>query len=447
MKFLSYNCKGFASPPKKLALRRLLTLTQLDIIFLQETFCSIDSLISTLNSWLPNWTFHSLDASRRSGGTTIGFCNKTLELRNFWGCKGFIGMDIFAHSLESEVRIMNVYGPCVDKAKFWRTLLDSELLQADNIILAGDLNFSLGYSESWGHSAQVDGLTDTISTLLEEHQWVDVPSARIQYTWTNNRSGDHSLARRLDRFLIKEAFLSSHPCVRQWVGTEGKKYLYTSLVTKRSQILKEREESWRLRSRALWLTEGHDNTKFFHKFSNGRKAINTIWELHNDQIQSVSTQWDLARLAIEHFKSIYKVPRAMNIMEIMRVAENFPRFVQQEDSENLKMEVTKEELEATIKWFKKDKSPGPDGWTIEFYIAFFDILGDDLLKIVEDCRRSGKISPAIKSTFIALIPKSDFPSSFNDFRPISLCNCLYKIIAKIIANHLKPILSRHISLE
>jgi len=111
------------------------------------------------------------------------------------------------------------------------------------------------------------------------------------------------------------------------------------------------------------------------------------------------------------------------------------------------MEVTKEELEATIKWFKKDKSPGPDGWAIEFYIAIFDILGDDLLKIVEDCRRSGKISLAIKSTFIALIPKSDFPSSFNDFRPISLCNCLYKIIANIIANHLKPILSRHISSE
>jgi len=106
-----------------------------------------------------------------------------------------------------------------------------------------------------------------------------------------------------------------------------------------------------------------------------------------------------------------------------------------------------EELEATTKWFKKDKSPGPDGWTIEFYIAFFDISGNDLLRIVEDCRRNGNIPSAIKSNFIALIPKSDSPTSFNEFRPISLCNCVYKIIAKIIANHLKPILSRHISPE
>ena len=54
---------------------------------------------------------------------------------------------------------------------------------------------------------------------------------------------------------------------------------------------------------------------------------------------------------------------------------------------------------------------------------------------------------AYNSTFIALIPKTDNPGSFDDFRPISLYNCIYKIIAKIIANHLRPIISTHISSE
>lgn len=172
-----------------------------------------------------------------------------------------------------------------------------------------------------------------------------------------------------------------------------------------------------------------------------------IWELKDERGQPVSTQQNLARLANAHFKGIYKAPGGINILEIMRIAELFPRFVDQEDTEELQKEVTLDELEATLKWFKKDKSPGPDGWTIEFYIAFFDILGHDLLNIVEASRRRGRISSAIKSTFIALIPKTDAPSSFDDFRPISLCNCLYKIIAKIIANRLKPILSLHISSE
>lgn len=77
----------------------------------------------------------------------------------------------------------------------------------------------------------------------------------------------------------------------------------------------------------------------------------------------MSSQKDLARLAIDHFRNIYKAPRAANMLEIMRLAEHFPRFVHQEDTEDLLKEVTMEELEATLKWFKKDKSPGPDGWT------------------------------------------------------------------------------------
>jgi len=73
------------------------------------------------------------------------------------------------------------------------------------------------------------------------------------------------------------------------------------------------------------------------------------------------------------------------------------------------------------------------------------MLSHDLLKVVEECRVSGTMYNAINSTFIALIPKSDSPSSFDDYRPISLCNYLYKIISKIIANRLCPILSQHIA--
>eukprot|EP00253_Pinus_taeda_P009383 PITA_09383 len=100
-----------------------------------------------------------------------------------------------------------------------------------------------------------------------------------------------------------------------------------------------------------------------------------------------------------------------------------------------------------LKWFKKDKSPGPDGWPVEFYFASLELLGGDLLVVIEESRTSGYIHPHINFTYLALIPNTDSPSSFNDFRPISLCNYLYKIISKIISNRIKPILSNHISEE
>ena len=51
----------------------------------------------------------------------------------------------------------------------------------------------------------------------------------------------------------------------------------------------------------------------------------------------------------------------------------------------------------------------------------------------------------INQTFIALIPKTDNPTSINHYRPISLCNTIYKIISKILANRLKPILPKLIN--
>jgi len=107
--------------------------------------------------------------------------------------------------------------------------------------------------------------------------------------------------------------------------------------------------------------------------------------------------------------------------------------------------ISEEELLAVMKGFKKDKSPGPDGWTIEFFLHFYDLFKEDLLRTIEATRISGNINNAITTTFIALIPKKDRSETFSDFRPIALCNILFKIISKIIAERMKTVLSLHIS--
>jgi hypothetical protein len=126
---------------------------------------------------------------------------------------------------------------------------------------------------------------------------------------------------------------------------------------------------------------------------------------------------------------------------------DFPSLVNEEDTLLLERPCTKEELWEVLKLFAKDKSLGPDGWTVEFFIHFFELVGDDLLEVVEDSRIRGEVVRALNSTFLALIPKVNKPTSFDDFRPIYLCNLCYKLIAKIIANRIKPILSRSLSEE
>ena len=103
------------------------------------------------------------------------------------------------------------------------------------------------------------------------------------------------------------------------------------------------------------------------------------------------------------------------------------------------------ELLATLQSLQQDKISGHDGYPDEFYLGFYDFLGGDLLMVVEESRREGFKHPLLNSTFLALIPKKYSLGKFEDSRPISLCNSIYKIISKIIAKRLKEVLSTHIS--
>ena len=156
---------------------------------------------------------------------------------------------------------------------------------------------------------------------------------------------------------------------------------------------------------------------------------------------------DLATKGVNYFKHLFKAPVEATIAEVIRVAQVFPRFIEEEDNEFLMAPITKEEVESVLKSMQKEKSPGPDGWTVEFFQHFFEFIGDELVEVVEESRLSGSIYQPFNATFLTLIPKSDIPGSFSDFRPISLCTCVYKIIAKIIAVRIKPFLSKNVSLE
>lgn len=82
--------------------------------------------------------------------------------------------------------------------------------------------------------------------------------------------------------------------------------------------------------------------------------------------------------------------------------------------------------------YKRIRVPTLMGVQLNFFLGLFDILGDDLLRVLEDSNQNMWILASFNTTFIALIPKNDAPHSFDDFRSISLCNGIYKMIMKII---------------
>ena len=110
-------------------------------------------------------------------------------------------------------------------------------------------------------------------------------------------------------------------------------------------------------------------------------------------------------------------------------------------------ELSEDELEEVLHNFQKKKIQGLNGWTIYFFVGIFEFIRKDILKVVEESRVNGHIHAPLNATFIALIPKVDDPKSLDDFRHISLCNNVYKIISRIISKRIKAIISKYVSHE
>jgi len=213
------------------------------------------------------------------------------------------------------------------------------------------------------------------------------------------------------------------------------------LKGKKQSLLKQEEASWRLKSRAIWLKEGDRNTKFFHKYASSGHERNTIWKVSDGQGGYLFSQQDISKEDVSHFKSQYRRRDGCRFQDILWGIDLAPQMFYDGKNDSLFQPITKEELLGVMNAFKKDKCPGLDGWTIEFFIHFFDIIKQDLLRMVEATRISGNIHQITSSTQIALIQKRVEADSFQDFRPISLCNITFKIITKIIAERIKVTLA------
>jgi hypothetical protein len=94
-----------------------------------------------------------------------------------------------------------------------------------------------------------------------------------------------------------------------------------------------------------------------------------------------------------------------------------------------------------------DKCPGPNGFNPGFYQHFWDTCGHEVYQAGCQWLANDVFPPHVNSTNITLIPKGDSQTSMKDWRPIVLCNVVYKIVAKVLANRLKQVLYKCISIN
>ncbi|KAE8790861.1 non-ltr retroelement reverse transcriptase [Hordeum vulgare] len=156
----------------------------------------------------------------------------------------------------------------------------------------------------------------------------------------------------------------------------------------------------------------------------------------------ISDPEELKNLATDFYQSLYLYEGVNNMDAVL---DHVQCKVTAEMNASLCAPYTKEDVKGDLFWMFPTKAPGPDGFCAHFYQRHWEVCGDEVTSIVLRIVTGVESPESINDTVLVLIPKVTNPTILAQFRPISLCNVMYKIASKVIANRLKVVLSGIIS--
>ena len=201
-----------------------------------------------------------------------------------------------------------------------------------------------------------------------------------------------------------------------------------------NDLLDSEEIMWHQQSRMQWMMLGDRNTRYFHSKALDRKRKNAISRIMDENGIWHETKEGIANVVVYYFEKLYTTSYPSHILEI---TDTIPTKVSSEMNQSLIKDFTKEEVLAALKQMHPTKAPSPDDMSAIFFQKYWDVVGNDVTSMVLNVLNCNKSIVEINKTYITLVPKTKSPTKITEYRPISLCNVVYKLISKVLANRLK----------
>lgn len=189
------------------------------------------------------------------------------------------------------------------------------------------------------------------------------------------------------------------------------------------------EKRWLQRSRCLWLREGDNNTRYFHKFASSRATKNAITSLNHEGV-TITNQTDILKAFQDHLKALLG---SSSETATVNLAKLYPVGL---DLNHLAAEFSEKEVHLAIKGLAPNRASGPDGLSNEFVKTYWEIIKPDLMKLFQQFYEGSLDLSEYNRAKVIFLAKNEGADTVRDYRPISIINIIPKIISKVLANRL-----------
>ena len=195
-----------------------------------------------------------------------------------------------------------------------------------------------------------------------------------------------------------------------------------------------------IRSRAQWVEQGETSSAYFlpmerkHNNDSFISAIRSPFGVTHTSLTSVIEVWT------DFYKDLYSaVPVDDRLQDDL--LSNLTSFLSPEESAACEGGLSPDECLCALRGMATGKAPGLDGFPAEFYTTFWDLLGSDLVSVLNSCFHSGTLSLSQRRSLITLLYKKNDRLECKNWRPISLLCVNYKIASRTIAGRLLKVIA------
>ena len=154
---------------------------------------------------------------------------------------------------------------------------------------------------------------------------------------------------------------------------------YDNLKKELQTLYDVKGEAAKFRSKCLWVEQGERPTKYFFNLEKRNYNKRVISELEDENGKVVDENQILPEIE-KYYRNLYssKISATEDLLNQFTEGVELPRL-SDEERETIEGLLSFEECKKVVESFKNDKSPGEDGFTSEFYLIFFDLIGNDLV--------------------------------------------------------------------